>query len=158
MNTSQPLSDRVQEVFLDGTWVAYTNYKKILSDVDLKMAMHQVSSLNTIAKLTFHVNYFLGGLVKVLDGGPLDIKDKYSYDLPELKSEEEWENLKNSLFTNAEKFVRQVSELTEEKVTGPFIKEQYGTYLRNIDGLIEHSYYHLGQISIIKKMINEGQS
>lgn len=29
-----------------------------------------------------------------------------------------------------------------------------GSYLRNIEGVIEHSYYHLGQISLIKKMIS----
>ena len=27
------------------------------------------------------------------------------------------------------------------------------TYLRNIEGVIEHSYYHLGQISLIRKLI-----
>lgn len=35
----------------------------------------------------------------------------------------------------------------------PFIDEKYGTVLRNIEGVIEHSYYHLGQISLIRKMI-----
>ncbi len=28
-----------------------------------------------------------------------------------------------------------------------------GDYLRNIDGMIEHSYYHLGQIVLIEKLI-----
>jgi hypothetical protein len=37
----------------------------------------------------------------------------------------------------------------------PFVDEQYGTYLRNIDGVIEHSYYHLGQISMLRKLILE---
>ncbi len=39
----------------------------------------------------------------------------------------------------------------------PFIEKKYGSYLRNIEGVIEHSYYHLGQISLIKKMINQNQ-
>lgn len=39
----------------------------------------------------------------------------------------------------------------------PFVKQEYGTYLRNIEAQIEHSYYHLGQISLIKKMIMSGQ-
>ena len=34
-----------------------------------------------------------------------------------------------------------------------FVYEKYGSYLRNIEGVIEHSYYHLGQVSLIRKMI-----
>jgi hypothetical protein len=40
----------------------------------------------------------------------------------------------------------------------PFVDEKYGSYLRNIEGVIEHSYYHLGQISLIRKMIIQPQS
>lgn len=43
--------------------------------------------------------------------------------------------------------------MSVEKLNLPFVNEKYGTYLRNIDGLIEHSYYHLGQITLIKKLI-----
>lgn len=35
----------------------------------------------------------------------------------------------------------------------PFIDEKYGNYLRNIEGVTEHCYYHLGQISLIQKII-----
>ncbi|MEM8891667.1 MAG: DUF1572 domain-containing protein, partial [Bacteroidota bacterium] len=45
---------------------------------------------------------------------------------------------------------------SEEKYKEGFVDEKYGTYRRNIDGMIEHCYYHLGQISIIRKMIAEG--
>ena len=34
-----------------------------------------------------------------------------------------------------------------------FVDEKYGTYLRNIDGMIEHAYYHLGQVVLIKKLL-----
>ena len=34
-----------------------------------------------------------------------------------------------------------------------FVDEKYGTFQRNIEAMIEHSYYHLGQIVLIKKML-----
>ncbi|GAA4794839.1 hypothetical protein GCM10023231_24020 [Olivibacter ginsenosidimutans] len=43
--------------------------------------------------------------------------------------------------------------MTDSKFDEIFIDEQYGTYLRNIEGVIEHGYYHLGQIVLIKKLI-----
>ena len=43
--------------------------------------------------------------------------------------------------------------MSNEKFNEPFVDEKYGLYLRNIDGMIEHSYYHLGQISLINKLL-----
>lgn len=154
MNLAKSIANRLQEVYLDGTWVAYTNYKDQLSKVDKEHALYQVGDLNTIAKLTYHINYYLEGLIKVLNGGPLEISDKYSYDVPTIKSEEDWQKLCNDLLKNAETFINQVKELSDEQVYGPFVDAKYGTYLRNLEGVIEHSYYHLGQIVVIRKMIN----
>jgi hypothetical protein len=36
--------------------------------------------------------------------------------------------------------------------------EQYGTWQRNLEAVIEHSYYHLGQIILIRKMILHEQT
>ena len=48
-----------------------------------------------------------------------------------------------------------MAQIQDEKFDAIFFDEKYGTYLRNIEGVIEHSYYHLGQISLLKKMIAE---
>lgn len=50
-------------------------------------------------------------------------------------------------------FANQVEQMDETVLDQPFADEKYGTYLRNIEGVIEHSYYHLGQVSLIKKMV-----
>lgn len=41
----------------------------------------------------------------------------------------------------------------DEKLDSTFAGENYGIYQRNIEGIIEHSYYHLGQIVLTKKII-----
>lgn len=153
MNTATLLADRLQEVFLDGTWVAKTNFQDQLRGVDLTMAMTEVGELNTIAKLVYHNNYYLDGLLKVLHGEPLNLSDKYSFDLSTMKSDDDWENLVATFLQNAQAFVDKVRTMSEDEIKGPFVADQYGTYLRNLDGVIEHAYYHLGQIVILKKMI-----
>jgi hypothetical protein len=55
--------------------------------------------------------------------------------------------------SNAAAFVREVSKIQDEKLDEIFVEEKYGTFLRNIEGVIEHAYYHLGQIVVIRKMI-----
>lgn len=154
MSTTLQLAGRFREVLLDGFWIANTNFKDQLSEVNWEMATKKIGSLNTIAMLTFHIDYYIAGLINVFEGGPLEIKDKYSFDLPPLESPEQWEHLKNKLWKDAERFAALLEQMPDSKMNEGFVDEKYGTYLRNIDGMIEHCYYHLGQITLIKKLLS----
>ncbi len=153
MENSTQLAKRFKEVLLDGKWIANTNYKEQLADITWQEARHKIGSLNTIAALTFHVNYYISGVADFFEKGKLEIHDKYSFDLPPIQSEADWKNLVNELIINSERFAKQVEAMSDEQLDATFVQEKYGTYRRNIEGMIEHSYYHLGQISLIKKMI-----
>ncbi len=153
MKRSECIANRLREVLLNGHWVANTNYKEQLQDITWEQATQKFDCLNTIAALTYHINYYMVGLLNVFECGVLDIKDKYSFDLPTIKSEKDWQILLTGFLENSEKFADQISQMPEGKLDEPFVEEKYGSYLRNIEALIEHSYYHLGQISLIKKMI-----
>lgn len=154
MESSQELAHRCRALFLNGTWIANTNYQKLLSDISRQQANQKISSLNTIARLTFHINYYTDGILQVFKGGSLDIKDKYSFDAPEMTSENDWNSLRAELLNNAEAIATHIEKMSEAELESTFVDEKYGSYRRNIEGLIEHSYYHLGQLSLIKKMIN----
>jgi hypothetical protein len=152
MTRNDFLANRLREVLLNGKWIANTNFKEQISSVSWKQATQKVDNLNTIALLTFHINYYLKGLLNVFNGGDLEIRDKYSFDLPEIKSESEWNDLVNDFIGNAEMFANKVEQMEESRLDQPFVDEKYGTYLRNIEGVIEHSYYHFGQVSLLKKL------
>jgi hypothetical protein len=155
MSRNTALAARLREVLLNGTWIANTNYKDQLTQVSWREATQKVGGLNTIAALTFHINYYLDGLLHAFRTGRLEISDKYSFDLPTLTSESDWDLLVTRLLENAGKFADTVEQMDDETFDRPFIDEKYGTCLRNIEGVIEHSYYHLGQISLIRKLIRE---
>ncbi|MXV53160.1 DUF1572 domain-containing protein [Pedobacter sp. HMF7647] len=158
MTRNKFIANRLREVLLNGRWIANTNYKEQLLNVTWEQAIQKIGSLNTIAALTYHINYYLAGLLNVFNRGILEIRDQYSFDLPAIKSEEDWKELVNEFLTNSEKFASQIEEMPDSKLDEIFIDEKYGTYLRNIEGVVEHSYYHLGQISLIRKMILEVES
>ena len=155
MPRNQYLANRLREVFLDGHWIANTNYKEQLLNVTWQEATQKVARLNTIAALTYHINYYLAGLLQVFEGGGLDIRDKYSFDLPPVTSEEDWKRLVSTFLANAERFANVVEQMPDAKLDEPFVEEKYGSYLRNIEGVIEHSYYHLGQISLVRKLLTK---
>jgi hypothetical protein len=153
VNKTKQIADRFREVLLNGTWVANTNFKDQLADVSFQEATTVVESLNTIALLSFHINYYIAGIQNVFDGGTLDIRDKYSFDLPALQSEQDWINLKIKLFNDAEIFANSIEKLSDDKLQLDFVDAKYGTYQRNLDGMIEHCYYHLGQVVLLKKIL-----
>lgn len=153
MQITQQLANRFREVILNGKWVAYTNIKEQIDDVNLELAVKKYADLNSIALLTFHLNYYLDGVLNVFDGGELEIRDKFSFDMPPLNDQQDWLDLKNRLFTNAERFAQYVEKMADEDLTNFFVDPKFGTYLRNIEGMIDHCNYHFGQIVIIKKLL-----
>ncbi|WP_454047984.1 DUF1572 domain-containing protein [Chryseobacterium sp. Marseille-Q8038] len=153
MSSTLQLAKRFREVILDGLWIANTNFKDQLSEVTWEQAVTKIDSLNTIAMLTFHIDYYIAGIMNVFEGGNLEIKDQFSFDLPPIESQKQWEGLLDKFWKNSEKFAALLEQMPDSKLDEVFADEKYGTYRRNIDGMIEHSYYHLGQITLIKKLL-----
>lgn len=133
-----------ERCFLGGNRTS-VNLKDTLKDIDWKQATAQVSSLNTIAKLTFHISYHVSAILKVLQGAPLDAHDKYSFDLPPVNSQDDQEKLMDKTFVEVELLINLTEQLPDNKWEEIFVQEKYGTYYRNLHGLIEHTHYHLGR-------------
>lgn len=155
MKKTDQIANRFQEVILNGTWVANTNYKEQLSNLNWEIATTKFKSLNTISDLAQHIHYYISGINNVFKGGTLDIKDKFSFDFNLINSQIEWEAFLLRFWKDSEEFAYLIKQMSDEKLNQVFVDEKYGTYQRNIDAMIEHSYYHLGQIVLIKKIINE---
>ena len=155
MNLSAQMAKHFREVFFGGNWTS-VNLKETLDDVSWQQAVTKIGDLNSIAVLVYHINYYVSAVLKVFEGGKLEASDKYSFDLSPMTNDEEWKALQDKAFAEAEKFANLVEQMPNEKFAQVFVDEKYGTYYRNIHGIIEHTHYHLGQISLIKKMLLAG--
>ncbi|PIF33357.1 hypothetical protein CLU81_3961 [Flavobacterium sp. 9] len=155
MKNTLEIANRFREIILNGTWVANTNYKDQLTNLDWKIATTPIKNLNTIAILAQHIHYYINGINIVFKGGNLDIKDKFSFDFPPINSQEEWDFFLSKFWKDSEEFAALIEQMPDEKLEQGFVDEKYGTYKRNIEAMIEHSYYHLGQIVLLHKMIKD---
>ena len=153
MKPAQHLAKHLREVYFGKNWT-WVNLQETLEGVTLEQAKTKVKDLNTILALTYHIHYYLMGQMKVLKGGPLEINDKYAFDHPNLDTDDEWQAYLNSLWKEMEEYAQIVEALSEEKLNETFVEEKYGTYYRNIQGAVEHAHYHLGQIVLLKKLID----
>ncbi len=149
---SKQIAKHFRDLHFGGNWTS-VSLKEALEDINWEQATTTIQDLNTIAVLVYHVNYYVSAVLKVLEGEPLDASDKLSFNLPPITLEAEWEALKNKTFSEAEQFATRIEQLDDTRFFEEFIESKYGNYYRNITGIIEHTHYHLGQISLIRKML-----
>lgn len=152
MKTTTQIARQLRESHFGASHTG-SSLKQNIEGINWIQANTKVKDLNTIAVLVFHINYYIDAVLGVLEGKPLTARDKYSYNMPEIKNEQEWEQLKEKAFNQVEELAKSIEKLPNEKLHEMFVKEAYGTYFRNLTGLIEHSYYHIGQLGIIRKLI-----
>lgn len=155
MNYNEYLANRLKEILLSGKWVVGTNFKEQIEDLTWTEANMKIENFNSISSITFHINYYLSGVLEVFKGGDLTIRDKYSFDAPEIKGEKDWELRKEKLVKDSKEFIQLIEDMNPDRLMEVFVKEEYGSYFRSIDVIIEHTYYHLGQIILIKKKLRE---
>jgi hypothetical protein len=151
MNFSQQIAKHLRDVHFGGNWTS-VNLKDTLDGITVEQATKKNADLNSIAVLVFHMNYYVDVIIKVLQGQPVRAHDKFSFELPPLSSEEEWQSLVNKALTEAETLAGIIEQLPDSRLEDIFMDKKYGTYYRNFHGLIEHCHYHLGQIVILKKL------
>lgn len=151
MNYTQQIAKHFREVHFGGNWTS-SNLKEHVADLTWQQATTKINSLNTIVALVYHMNYYVSAVTRVLEGNPINAHDKYSFDHPPVQAQEDWDNLLDKTWRDAEKLAVLIEQLPESKLGETFVDEKYGNYFRNLHGLIEHCHYHLGQIVLIKKL------
>ena len=152
MNFAQQSAKHLRDVFFGGNWTT-TNVREVLLDVDWRTATTKVDSFNTLVALTYHIGYFVTAQLQVMRENKLDAHDKFSFDHPTIRSESDWQQLKEKVFAEVEELAAFFEKMEDHQLFDNFMEARYGSYFRNLLGLIEHTHYHLGQIVIIKKMI-----
>ena len=152
MSLTKQIAKHFREMHFGGNWTS-SNLRDNLADVTWEQATTKVYSLNTIVALVYHMNYYVGAVSKVLQGEPLNASDKFSFDHPTILSQEDWKNLLDKTWIEAETFATIIEQLPENRLWENFSDGKYGNIYRNIQGIIEHTHSHLGQIVIIKKIL-----
>jgi uncharacterized damage-inducible protein DinB len=154
MNITTHIAKHFREVHFGVNWT-WSNLKEHLSDVTWQQATMQVYGFNSIATLVGHINYYITIVSKVLEGETLVGNDKLSFAHPPIQSQEDWEQMLANFWSEVELFADLIEKLPEEQLWETFSEEKYGNYYRNLHGMIEHTHYHLGQIVLIKKIIQQ---
>ena len=80
-------------------------------------------------------------------------KDELSFTHPLISTDDDWKKQVKGHLEKAERLAHLVEKLPDEVLHRDFSDAKYGSYFRNLHGLVEHTHYHLGQIALIKKLL-----
>ncbi len=159
--TTEPLSQNqlckaiathLRDVFTGKNW-CLVNFEQVLQGVDWQQANYRIGELHTLADLVFHCHYFIRAVIQQMEQGVLDAHDSLSFPKSYLSNESEWTDLKQMFFKDVEMLGQLIEKMPETQLWENFVLEKYGNYYRNLHGIIEHCHYHLGQMVILKKLI-----
>lgn len=154
MNHSAQIAKHFNDAFNGGNWT-WVNLKETLKDITWQQATTSVYNCNTIAVLIYHISYYVTVQLKVLKGGSLEGTDKDSFNCPPVQSQEDWERLVDKIWQEVEEYTQLSQQFPDEQLNDIFIMEKYGNWYRNLLGIIEHTHYHMGQIVLLKKILQQ---
>ncbi len=151
MRTLDLISKHLKELYFGNNWTA-ASFPTVTAGIDWKLATKKREGFNSIATLLWHMHFYVVAAIDAINGATSIPPDKASFIDPVIKSEEDWSKLKQESLDAVTQLLDLLSQQEDSLLLTPFILEAHGNYYRFIQGMIEHSHYHLGQIMILKKL------
>ena len=152
MNITSQIAQALLEVTEGGNWTD-SNVADTIKDVSVEEATHRTeASPNTIASLIHHLSYWNRVMIQRINGIKVDIPDSNGFDMPVLRTDQDWGNLKKDHFASAKELADVIVTVDATRLEQPIL-EGYSSVYKNLQGTVEHIHYHLGQILIVKKLV-----
>lgn len=152
MQSTGIISKHLSEAFEGGNW-SDVWVRDIVQDISLPEAITITeASPNSIASLIYHMMAYNKAICRRLNGEEPQIGEANGFDMPALHNEQDWQQLLFDAFTSARALADAIGDFPEKKLFDEKPPGK-GTYYKKIHGVIEHNYYHLGQIRILKGLI-----
>jgi uncharacterized damage-inducible protein DinB len=146
------IAEHIKQVYEGDNWTSIS-IAETVNDVSWQQAQqHTAASPNTIASILHHLYYWNGILMQRLEGNNPSIPEANGFDAGELNDETDWNELKEITHQSFIQLADAVKNFPEEKLKVTYA-EGKSSFYKNMQGVVEHAHYHLGQIVIIKKLL-----
>ncbi|MET1054251.1 MAG: DinB family protein [Pedobacter sp.] len=145
------IAQHLLEVYNGGNWTE-NSIKEVLEDVSVKAAETvTAASPNRISAIVHHLTYWNNIMVLRIRAESTDIPETNGFDAPILETQEDWDRLRALNLESARLLSAEILNFEPQDITQPILPG-YSSVYKSLHGCIEHTYYHLGQITIIKNL------
>lgn len=154
MKFTDLIADNILQVYEGNNWTE-VSMAGTINDVTVKEAMVQThASRNSIAAIVHHLQFWNDIIIQRLQGLSPEIPAANGFDLGVLASEDEWQQLIEKTHQSFIALADTVKHFPEDQLADR-TADGKSTYHKIMQGIVEHAYYHLGQIVILKHIVKE---
>lgn len=151
MDIKSLIAQHVIEAHEGGNWTS-NSVKETLEDVSISAATRvTAASQNTIAALLHHLSYWNRVMIQRIEGRAVEIPDSNGFDVPPVTTEQEWKALQEDNIKSAHELASAIKAFEMEDLSNPILPG-YSSAYKNLQGAVEHIYYHLGQMTMLKRL------
>lgn len=148
------IAAHIRQVYEGNNWTEVC-IADTIGNISFQQAQQRTAgSPNTIASLLHHLYYWNEIMVQRMQGKNPRVLQTNGFDVEELKSEEDWLALKEKAHDSFIQLAKAVKDFPEYKLDETYA-EGKSTFYKNLQGTAEHAHYHLGQMVIIKKLLEQ---
>ncbi len=152
MKINEEIARQLLEMYDGNNW-SEVCLKSTLSDVSFSEATTLTrASKNNIAALTHHITYYIRVVEHRLLGNNFDPKHNESFRLKSLEGDVDWKEQQEHLHQAIHDLADAVRNIDDSRMGEP-LKPTGSSVYKSLHGVIEHCYYHLGQIIMLKKLL-----
>lgn len=149
---SARIADQLRRAFRGDAWHG-PSLLDLLAEITPEQARARpMRSVHNIWELVLHIDVYLQVGFDATQGTPMPKLYGTEKDWPALTddSAKEWFDAQDRLFQNAEKLAQAIEEFDKAKLRDIAPGRSYDFYYL-FHGIVQHSLYHAGQISMLKK-------
>lgn len=149
------LKEKMDKVYREDPWYG-DSFKSVLKKIDSKTAFIRVGrNTHTIAELVAHIIGWREFVLARLRGDrKFRMIQNISFNWRRIDENEEtaWKNLLDALDRNQKDVITTLNKSDDDILSMPVYRKKYNMEFL-IEGQIQHDLYHLGQISLLSKML-----
>jgi hypothetical protein len=147
------IARHIRQIHFGNNW-SDIDMTTTLADVTWQQAVATpIPNANSIAVLVFHTNFYLTYVHTSIKEGVYKFDHDDSFKAPPIESEADWQALLQKTWDDAEAFAQTVEKLTVGRNFYNAMPPFQNSFYKNLQGVVEHNHYHLGQIVMLKKLL-----
>lgn len=157
MTEVERITDQLHRAFVSEAWHGPA-VEEILQDVTAQQAAARpVEGAHNIWELALHIAAWQRAGVRRLGGDRAQLSDAENFPAVTDTTEQAWEQTRKALRQSYEELSEAISRLDESRLDQPIVAGMSSVYV-TLQGIVQHTLYHAGQMAILKKAISERQT
>jgi uncharacterized damage-inducible protein DinB len=154
MKETERIADQLKRAHEGNAWHG-PSLLELLQDVSApQAAAHPIAGAHSIWELVLHITAWESAGHRRLAGDRAELAAEENFPSVSDTSEKSWTAVKDALKNNRDELRNSILAQNETRLDEPVLPGMSTVYV-TLQGVVQHSLYHAGQIAILKKALAE---